>query len=302
MTREGFKNGENLRLDDRLEVESTRALLDQLFIDSRLYTQSKDYKDLLDFVARLPNFAPFNAMLLQIQKPGLHFAASAHDWCVLFGRTPKPRARPLLILWPFGPVALVYDELDTTGKDLPRDVRSFYAQGPIDPKRIQAFRSLMSSKRVYSQMTDEGDLRAGSIRRVRGATEQKDDSQYEMFINRNHEAPVQFVTIAHELAHLFLGHLGQNLKLHVPDRRGLSHCQVELEAESVAYLVCARNGGTSASEAYLKNFVKANTTVSDLDVYQVMRAAGQVETTLSLGRKSQFHGARQEVEVGHHGA
>jgi hypothetical protein len=27
-------------------------------------------------------------------------------------------ARPLLILWPFGPVALVYDVMDTAGKDL----------------------------------------------------------------------------------------------------------------------------------------------------------------------------------------
>jgi hypothetical protein len=100
------------------------------------------------------------------------------------------------------------------------------------------------------------------------------------------------MTIAHELAHLFLGHLGQDSKLHVPDRRGLLHRQVELEAESVAYLVSARNGVTSASKAYLKDFVKENTTISDLDVYQVMRAAGQVETTLDLGRKSKFQQGR----------
>jgi predicted SprT family Zn-dependent metalloprotease len=110
-----------------------------------------------------------------------------------------------------------------------------------------------------------------------------------MFLNRNHQAPVQFVTIAHELAHLFLGHLGQDIKFHVTDRRGLSHDQVELEAESVAYLVCARNGVKSASETYLTNYVKENTTITDVDVYQVMRAAGQVETTLNLGRRTKFH-------------
>lgn len=33
-------------------------MLDQLLTDSRLYTQSKDYKELLDFVVRLRNFAP----------------------------------------------------------------------------------------------------------------------------------------------------------------------------------------------------------------------------------------------------
>jgi hypothetical protein len=61
------------------EIEAARSLLDQLLTDSRLYTRSKDYKDLLDFVARMRNFAPFNAMLLQVQKPGLGFAPSAYD-------------------------------------------------------------------------------------------------------------------------------------------------------------------------------------------------------------------------------
>src|SRR5437879_11391546 len=57
------------------------------------------------------------------------FAASAFDWRERFGRKPKEGARPLLILWPFGPVALVYDLMDTDGRDLPRDVWSFYARG-----------------------------------------------------------------------------------------------------------------------------------------------------------------------------
>lgn len=279
----------DLGFDDDSNVQSTRAVLDQLFIDSRLYTQSQDYKDLLDFVVRLPNFAPFNAMLLQIQKPGLKFAASAHDWRELFDRDPKPKARPLLILWPFGPVALVYDELDTTGKELPRDVRSFYAEGPVDAKRIETFRSLLKNRNIHSVMTDEGDNRAGSIRVFSRPKPPKEHSEYEMFLNGNHQAPVQFVTIAHELAHLYLGHLGQDVKLHIPDRQGLSHQQIELEAESVAYLVCARNGVGSASETYLTNYVKESTTVADLDVYQVMRAAGQVETTLNLGRRTKFH-------------
>ena len=288
MTPVGSGNEVDL-FSDSQEVESTRALLDQLFIDSRLYTQSQDYKDLLDFVVRLPNFAPFNAMLLQVQKPGLHFAASAHDWRVLFGRKPKPKARPLLILWPFGPVALVYDELDTDGRELPRDVRSFYAEGPIGSERIETFCSLMAGKRIYPDMVDDGDLRAGSIRLISRAVKPKDHSTYEMFINNNHKPPVQFVTIAHELAHLFLGHLGQDDQLHVPDRKGMTHTQNELEAESVAYLVCARNGVKSASETYLTNFVRENTSISDLDVYQVMRAAGQIETILNLGKRSKFH-------------
>jgi hypothetical protein len=270
------------------EHDSTRALLDQLFAESRLYTQSKDYKELLDFAVRLPNVAPFNAMLLQIQKPGLSFAASAHDWKALFERRPKENARPLLILWPFGPVALVYDVLDTDGKDLPRDVRSFFAEGPIDSEKIEHFRSCMKCQAINSELFDGGDRRAGSIRCLERRATKKERSHYGMEINRNHKPAVQFVTIAHELAHLFWGHLGEDCKLKVPDRSGQTREKQESEAESVAYLVCRRNGVESASEAYLADFVKYADTSFGVDVYQIMRAAGQVETILQLGRRSRF--------------
>ena len=273
---------------DSAEVQSARFSLERLFSDSRLYTKSKDYKDLLDFVARLPNIAPFNAMLLQVQKPGLRFAASAHDWRIRFGRSLKPGARPLIIMWPFGPVALVFDELDTVGKELPRDVRSYYAHGAIDKARVERFRSLMESKRIHSEMIDAGDLTAGEIRLISRPDKPKEYSHYQILINQNHAPSVQFVTIAHELAHLFLGHLGEDTKLAIPDRKGKSHQQVELEAESVAYLVCNRNGVRSASETYLQHFVKENTNVDAIDVCQVMHAAGQIETLLRLGQKSKF--------------
>ena len=57
---------------DLFDEAATRSLLDQLLVDSRLYRRSNDYQDLLNFVVRLRDFAPFNAMLLQVQKPGLH--------------------------------------------------------------------------------------------------------------------------------------------------------------------------------------------------------------------------------------
>ena len=93
------------------EEQEARSLLDQLLAEARLYTRGKEFLEMLDFVVRLRNFAPFNAMLLQIQKPGLTYAASAYDWFEHYGRRIKEGARPLIILWPFGPVALVYDIL-----------------------------------------------------------------------------------------------------------------------------------------------------------------------------------------------
>jgi hypothetical protein len=246
------------------ETEATRSLLDRLLTDSRLYTKSKDYKELLDFVARMRNFAPFNAMLLQVQKPGLRFAASAFDWEVRFGRKPKEGARPLLILWPFGPVALVYDVLDTEGAELPRDVFSFYARGRVDAGRIASFAEPLRKKNIDWCWVDAGDQRAGSIRVTKRAMDDKEATEYRIHINQNHSPATQFTTVAHELAHLFLGHLGPDKKLNIPERPRPDHRQEELEAESVAYLVCARNGVESASETYLKDYVDQMYLAGDL--------------------------------------
>jgi antirestriction protein ArdC len=99
---------------------------------------------------------------------------------------------------------------------------------------------------------------------------------------------VQFVTLAHELGHLFLGHLGPDRKLNVPERPPMNDAQHELEAESVAYLVCARNGITSKSHTYLASYVTNNTTIDNVDLYQVMRAAGQVESLLGLTAHTKY--------------
>lgn len=71
----------------------------------------------------------------------------------------------------------------------------------------------------------------------------------------------------------------------------------------MAYLVCKRNGVESKSEIYLSNFVKANTTVGHVDLYQVMRAAGQVETLLGLTSHTKYDkpaitGRNKETEYG----
>lgn len=271
---------------DPPETLDERSLLDQLLEDSRLYKNSADYMNLLDFVTRLRNFAPFNAMLLQIQKPGLSYAASAREWKQRFGRYPVDGARPLLILWPFGPVSLVYDMLDTKGKPLPVDAFLFTATGTILPQDMVTFGQSLLRKNITCQWVDHGDQRAGSIKVLKKAKSEKEKSLYLVTLNSNHPLPVQFTTLAHELAHLFLGHLGFDSTLKIKDRRLTSHEAIEIEAESVAYLVCHRNGIAPRSQTYLSQFVKEKMTVKNIDLYQVMRAAGQVEDILKLNQKN----------------
>jgi len=272
------------------DAERERGLLDQLLTESRLYKYGKDYRDLLDFITNFPQFAPFNAMLLQIQKPGVSFATSAYDWKRLYNRTIKQDARPLLILWPFSPVALVYDVLDTEGEELPKDVRAFYARGTIDAGKLASFRASVEKKNIQWDEIDAGDNNAGSIRMIECADpkSKKGRNRYRMGINRNHQPAVQFSTLVHELAHLFLGHLGADKHLNIAKRTDLGHAQKEIEAESVAYLVCKRNDVKPGSEKYLSAFVDTSTSITDIDMYSIMRAAGYVESFLGLGKPAKF--------------
>jgi len=65
------------------------------------------------------------------------------------------------------------------------------------------------------------------------AAKEKEITHYRININRNHTLAVQFATLAHELGHLFLGHLGPDRTLNIPQRSRMDHAQVELEAEFI---------------------------------------------------------------------
>jgi uncharacterized protein DUF955 len=280
------------------EDYAAKTLISNLLDESRLYHTTKDYKDLLDFVIRLRNFAPFNAFLLNIQKPGMRFAASHYDWRHRFKREVKEGARPLLILWPFGPVALVYDMEDTNGPDLPESVlHTFRAYGEVTEAQMYGFADLMRRNGIELCAIEFGDAHAGDIRLQQQAlgleigersANPKQRPLYRIRINSKHNNNVKFVSLIHELAHLFLGHLGPDKHLNIGERYRPSQSQREIEAESVAYLVCCRNGVASRSEEYLADYVDAYTTMENLDLYLIMKAAGQIETLLGLGATTSF--------------
>ena len=176
----------------------------------------------------------------------------------------------------------MYDVLDTEGEELPALASMFPARGAIREGNIIWFCELAEKKRIKVDLIDAGARKAGSIRSRWHPIESDDPRSYLLKINRNHEPPTQFATLSHELGHLFLGHLGQDKALKVPRRAVLNDQQRELEAEFVSYLVCARNGVVSKSAAYLSSFVSEYNAIETIDIYQVMRAAGQVEQMLGL--------------------
>jgi hypothetical protein len=267
-------------------IDDDSNLLAALIERSRLYRTGEDYLRLMNFISRMRHMAPFNAALLHMQKPGMRFAATAADWRTRFDRTVKEGARPLLILWPFGPVALVYDVADTDGPALPADIAApFRATGDITEKRLACMLAVLYGRGIRCQCIEYGQGHAGHIRaRLVDTVKTSQGVQkrlYEIRLNAAHSASVQFATLAHELGHLFLGHLGADAVWNIKSRPRSSHAEQELEAELVAYLVCERQGVANVSEPYLAAFVH-DPSSANLDIYAITQAAGRIEQTLGL--------------------
>jgi hypothetical protein len=181
------------------EDQAAKSLLAQLFHDGQLYQTTAEYQELMQFILKFRNFAPFNAMLLNVQKPGLQYAASKYDWKIRFNRTVNDGARPLIILWPFSPVALVYDFEDTAGDPLPESVTDpFKASGSITDERIIYYGHLLRKNGIELRLIAYGLGQAGNVQSVeQDGTEVKsksDDkkiaSHYIVRVNNRHNPNV----------------------------------------------------------------------------------------------------------------
>lgn len=99
-------------------------------------------------------------------------------------------------------------------------------------------------------------------------------------VNANHDLPTRFATLAHELGHIYCGHLGGELKGRWPDRSALSYEIRELEAEAVAWLVCQRTGVVSRADAYLASLVTEER-IGQVSIFTIFEAANRVEARTS---------------------
>jgi hypothetical protein len=274
-------------------------LLDELFLFARQYRTSKAYEALLKFVAGFRAYSPYNAMLVRTQMHGARFVAPASRWLQQYRRTIKANARPLAILQPMGPVMFVFDVSDTEAgpgaEPLPPEVDK-----PFEPRRgrvgAELSNTVDNAKRdgIRIQSAKEGSQSGGSICGVDGrkypplvfnAGKDKNGRprqveipvRYDVLFNKSSSTEARYATIAHELAHLYCGHLGSPNVKWWPDRRGLDLTNRELEAESAAFLVCARLGIDNPSEKYLANYFGANPEVPKISIDAVMKSAGLIE-------------------------
>lgn len=262
-------NGKNA---PRHAVEST---IDALVHRTRKYRNSRSFAEMLQFMAGFCDYAPFNNMLVRLQDPSCSFFATAADWTKRFGRSLKEDARSMLILAPMHPVMVVYALDQTDGPPVPDEILNLSRFGgeweqewtsrtlenaARDRIRIQ-FKLLSSTNSGFAQLRlDSADQRTLRI-----------------VIHDQLDEPSRYGVLCHELAHIYLGHLGGNEDGWWPGRASLGRSAIEFEAESTAYVVTSRLGLQGSSDAYLSRYTEDDEIPNGVSLDLIAKVSHRIE-------------------------
>lgn len=282
-------------------IDDVRRSIDALVGDAQQYRATKEFRELIQFAARFRHRKPFNALLIHTQMPGAQFVAPAHRWEEHYGRRVRFGERPILTLQPFGPVMFVYDvsqtePLDDDPRELPLLAVNSFAMPPmrgVAPVLAKTLRNAIGWG-VRITFVPRGSTSAGCITWSPGGTQEVPGGgtgsaprrvpvRFQAAINANFSDTERYVTVAHELAHLFCGHLGTPNQKWWPDRRRVDDLVAEFEAETVAYLVCQRVDADVAMPPYLDGYLTENGQVPDgISLERILTVAGRI---IDLGEK-----------------
>ena len=272
------------------------AAIDQLIRSALNYATSAGFRALLEFTRRLPAYSPFNCLLLHIQNSKALFVAPPEKWQKL-KRTLKAGARPLVILAPMRPVLFVFDVTDTEGGELPREIleamkSSFDVHGEVTELTFSRLRRLCTRAGITIENHLLHPNLAGAIQRTK--------TGYQISLNTTHTRTQQFATIAHELGHLFCGHLGRLKDEWWPERPAtLDLKSRELEAEAVAWLVSQRFRVMPASASYLSSHLQDGTALPVFSLDAILVAAGAIEEMAKGQLPARLRAKKTAIQVTH---
>lgn len=267
--------------------------INELFQRSLKFTTSDECIKFFRFIAKFTHYSHYNAMLVYIQNPEVDYFGSVPFWKKNFNRQVKRNAKPYIILANHGPVMLVYDIHDTVGEKKPEQVIEeginngvFGVSGHIDEKILEKAIKTAYSYGIYIKQSFLRFNEGGYTESSSGIERTPD-----IVLNSKATAEETFRILMHELAHIFLGHFGEKIltkeyvnqkgqkvkkTVSINDRQYIDRYMREIEAETVSYLVCAKQSLNSESEKYLSEYLDCNT-FRNLDIRNVIKTAEKIE-------------------------
>lgn len=265
------------------EIEKISAL-DELFASSAKYKKSDEFMKLLNFINKFPYMSPFNAFLVHMQNSSASITLSPDKW-KKYNRKVRFQSKPYIILIPFGPVEFVYNISDTDPindyeEDLPDYLLNpFLTRGEFNTDIFhRTYNNALKEGIKYEEYTMQGGA-AGH------ATTTK-DGKFIVKLNASFSTNERYSTLVHELAHIYCGHLGILGNSWWISRSSKNTDVEEIEAESVAYLVCKRFGLETSSESYLSRYIKENADLPGISIERILTVSNHIERMGLPGFKS----------------
>ena len=279
-------------------MQNKNQIIDKFTIDDLLhrswvYKNSEAFFKFFNFIASFHHYSRYNTMLVYLQNEAVTFFGGKSFWRKRFGRGVKKDARPYIILAPMGPVMLVYDVMDTEGKESPEEfLHNGFGRNPFDvkgklPKEMfdRAVEIAMSLG-IKITFHETSILKGGHI-----TTILKGDP--EIVISTNGTIEMKFSTLIHELAHLFLGHTGHSKLIKENEKkvikilqRQLSRSAEELEAETVSFLLSKKLGLETNAAEYIAAYIRNENDLIEFSYESVIKTADRIDQLFKL---SDFH-------------
>ena len=269
----------------------------------------------LTFATKFRRLAIWNAQMAYIQRPGARVIASEYEWKTV-GREVLPDAVPIIILWPFSPIKYVY-ELEDTGPPLDRETIGdpFATRGEFQPGTLATLTTNLGKQKTFRVKIEprrQGFSYAGSAAsqghlpfiqsgattlhgagligqfahqnaRINEGQSVRSVATFRITVNDRLQPSERFVTLAHELGHIFCGHVGgcvshggRDDESGWPDRRSLGTSEKEIEAEAVAFLIASRCELITRSAEYLKSYAE-HAEMTKINIDLIVRAAARIE-------------------------
>jgi IrrE N-terminal-like domain len=267
------------------DLDVTGNPVDEVFAASNRLRNSRNFMELLDFIARFPNYSAFNGLLLFIQDSSATYVATARTWLKKFGRQLGTKARPLVILAPMAPVRFVFDIRDTEGSPLPSDLLNSVVSGyQLSVKIYSATQLNCPFQGITVHETILGHDDNGATDRITPALRKQyndlnieKDTSYLIHLNKAQSMEERYSSLVHELGHIFCGHLGIDRYAWWAEREGLNINTEEIEADCVAYLVCRRKGLRAYADNFLSDYAGTNQEIPMFSLNAVLQAVSYVE-------------------------
>ena len=267
------------------DLETASNPVDEVFAASARFRSSRDFMELMQFIARFPNYSTFNGWLLYLQNPSATYVATARTWAQKYNRQPRHDAKPLIILAPMAPILFVFDIQDTEGTSVPS---ALLRPQEIDDQQLgKLYATTLHNAAthgiaVYETAFNNDEI--DTVSRITPALRKKyrnfelpKDTSYLILTDNTLPLACRYASLVHELGHIFCSHLGINRHAWWPERGDLNIWGEEIEADSVAYLVCRRRGLKTNAENYLLQFSETHQEIAPFSMNAVIQAANYIE-------------------------